>query len=407
MVLLCILRKKPLVAAMRALPPSNSPYQLAAFRSNADPSRKADTMKIRPILTMIFGLLSLPLSSCSRQTEEAHHEAHKITATTPQATSVTVTQRYVCQIHSQRHIKVRALEIGYLEAIPVREGQAVKEGEVLFKVRPILYQAKFDAENAEAKLAQLQFNYTKKLCDDKVVSKNEVALHQAKLAKAQAKVELAKAELDFATVKAPFDGIIDRQLHQLGSLVQEGEVLTTLSDNSVMWVYFNVREKRYFEYMDDLKQKKAELKIELELADGSKFQHVGKIGAIEADFNNQTGNIAFRADFPNPDHLLRHGQTGTVLISRVQNDALVIPQRATFEVLQKRYVYVIDEDHVAHQREIVPQNELEDLFVIKDGLAANEKIVLEGIRQIRDGDTVEYEDRQPEQVVANLKYHAE
>ena len=96
-----------------------------------------------------------------------------------------------------------------------------------------------------------------------------------------------------------------------------------------------------------------------------------------------------------------------MVISRVQNDAIVIPQRATFEVLQKRYVYVVDKDNVAHQREIDVQNELEDLFVIKKGIGVEDKIVLEGIRQVRDGDKVEYEDRQPEQVVANLKYHAE
>src|SRR4029077_21034417 len=148
---------------------------------------------------------------------------------------------YVCQIHSKRHIQVRALEMGYLEAIPVREGQQVKEGDLMFKVTPILYQSKLDAENAEANLAQLEFNYTKKLYEDKVVSQNEVALHQAKLAKAQAKAQQAKAELDFASVKAPFNGIVDRLLHQQGSLVQEGEILTTMSDNSVMWVYFNVR----------------------------------------------------------------------------------------------------------------------------------------------------------------------
>jgi membrane fusion protein (multidrug efflux system) len=363
-------------------------------------------MKLRPISTIILVLI-FPLSGCSRHAEEAHEEAHKITVTTPQATSITLTQRYVCQIHSQRHIKVRALEMGYLEAIPVREGQTVNEGDVLFKVRPILYQTKFDAENAEANLAQLEFNYTKKLYEDKVVSKNELALHQAKLARAQAKAEKAKAELDFASVTAPFDGIVDRLLQQQGSLVQEGEVLTTMSDNSVMWVYFNVPEARYLEYMADLKQHKGEMQIELMLANGEKFNQPGKIGAIEADFNNQTGNIPFRADFPNPDRLLRHGQTGTILIHRVQNDALVIPQRATFEILDKRYVFVIDDDHVAHQREISVQNELDDIFVVDKELAVNDRIVLEGVRQVRDGDKVEYEDRQPEQVVANLKYHAE
>src|SRR5262245_33964061 len=365
-------------------------------------------MKLPPILAVLLALVALTLSSCNRVTEAHQEEHHKIVATSPQVTAITITERYVCQIHSQRHIKVRALEQGYLEAIPVREGQTVKEGDVMFKVRPVLYQAKFDAENAEAHVAQLEFNYTKKLSDDHVVSKNEVALHQAKLRKAQAKADLAKAELDFATVKAPFDGIIDRLHQQQGSLVQEGDVLTTMSDNSVMWVYFNVPEARYLEYMASLKEHKGEMQIELVLANGEKFNQPGKIGAIEADFNNENGNIAFRADFPNPDRLLRHGQTGTILIHRVQNDALVIPQRATFEILDKRYVYIVDEDGVAHQHEIEVQNELDDIFVIdRKFLAVSDKIVLEGVRQVRDGDKVEFEERRPEEVVAHMKYHAE
>jgi membrane fusion protein (multidrug efflux system) len=364
-------------------------------------------MKFSPVHAFFLASVCLSLPACNTHKEEHHHEAHKIMATMPQSKAVTLTQQYVCQIHSQRHIKVRALEMGYLEAVPIKEGQTLKQNDLMFSVRPILYQAKLDAENAEARLAQLEFNYTKKLFEDKVVSQNEVLLLEAKLKKATAKAELAAAELDFATVKAPFDGIVDRLHHQQGSLVQEGEILTTLSDNSVMWVYFNVPEARYLEYMTELSANKADLKVELELADHTRFEHVGKIGAIEADFNNVTGTVPFRADFPNPDRLLRHGQTGTVLISRVQPDAIVIPQRAVFEVLSKQYVYVVDGDNVAHQREIVVQNELEDLYVIKSGVGVEDKIVLEGGRQIRDGDTVEYEERQPEQVVANLKNHAE
>jgi membrane fusion protein (multidrug efflux system) len=363
------------------------------------------SMKVSPLPALVLALAALSLPACNRHVEEQHHEAHKITATNPQLQPVTLTQPYVCQIHSQRHINVRALEMGYLEAIQIKEGQRVKENDLLFTVRPILYQSKLDAENAEAKLASLQLTYTQKLAKDKVVSENEVLLRQAELSRAQAKANLAAAELDFATVKAPFDGIVDRLHHQQGSLVQEGEVLTTMSDNSLMWVYFNVPEARYLEYMQD--PHKDDLKIELQLANGEKFNQLGKIGAIEADFNNQTGNIPFRADFPNPDRLLRHGQTGTILLSRVQNDSIVIPQRATFEVLQKRYVYIVDAENVAHQREITVQNELEDLFVIEKGISAEDKIVLEGIRQVRDGDKVEYEDRASEQVAQNLKFHAE
>ena len=118
-------------------------------------------MKVSPILAFTLALISLSLPACSKH-EEEHHEAHKITATNPESKAVTLTQQYVCQIHSQRHIKVRALEMGYLEAITIKEGQQVKAGDVLFKVIPILYQKKADAELAEAKLAQLEYNYTKK-----------------------------------------------------------------------------------------------------------------------------------------------------------------------------------------------------------------------------------------------------
>jgi membrane fusion protein (multidrug efflux system) len=294
-----------------------------------------------------------------------------------------------------------------LESIPVKEGQAVKQGELLFEILPTLYQARLDSDVAEADLAQIEFNNTQKLNQQNIVSEQEVALARAKLAKAQAKVKLAQAELNFAKIKAPFDGIIDRLHQQQGSLISEGDVLTTLSDNTVMWVYFNVPEARYLEYKSGLEHEDKTLQVELKLADHSKFPQPGVIGAIEADFNNETGNIAFRADFPNPDALLRHGQTGTVLINRLLPQAIVIPQRAKFEILAKQYVFVVGDDNVVQQREIEIQHELDDIFVIQKGLRAEDKIVLEGVRQVRDGDRVDYEFKDPQDVLSNLKNHAE
>jgi membrane fusion protein (multidrug efflux system) len=320
-------------------------------------------------------------------------EHQPVLVSSPVKRNATITVQYVCQINSHRHIKVRAFERGYLEAIQLKEGQLVKEGDVLFKVVPILFQARLDAELAEKQIVQLEYNHTKKLFDDKVISQQEVALIEAKLKKAEAKVTQARTELNFATVKAPFDGMVGRLQQQLGSLVEAGDEVTTLSDNSLMWVYFNIPDARYLEYMADPNRPHEDLQVELVLSNGKKFQQPGKIVAIEADFNRETGSIPFRADFPNPDRLLRHGQTGTVMISRVLKDAIVIPQRATFDMNQKRYVYVIDKDDVAHQREIVIQNELEDLFVVKQGVGVDDKIVVEGIRQIHDGEKVDFKDQ--------------
>ena len=315
------------------------------------------------------------------------NHADEIVVTSPKATDVIITQPYVCQIHAQRHINVRALENGYLEEISVKGGQAVKKGDSMFKIKPAKARAKANLTKAES---------------------NSTDVRAPSDAIALAGSEVLIRELNFTNIKAPFDGIVDRLHEQLGSLIKEGDILTTLSDNSVMWAYFNVPEAQYLEYMAARKQNKDEdSKVELVLANGNKFPQSGKIGAIEGQFNNETGNIPFRADFPNPDGLLRHGQTGTVLIHRTLHDATVIPIRAAYEIMDKRYVYVVDNDDVVHQREIISQHEMDDIYVIKNGVGVGDRIVVEGISQIDDGEKVEYEFRSPEEVMANQEYHAE
>jgi membrane fusion protein (multidrug efflux system) len=375
-------------------------------------------MKTATILLVVLGLSLLSLAGCQTQAQERPaEEQHKIVVTSPKVQEVVTSQQYVCQIHSRRHIDIRALVDGYLEQIPIKEGQTVKAGDVLFRILPTLYRAKWDAELAEVRTAQVELEQSQGLFQKRMVSQVDVALHDAQLKKAEAKAKLAEAELNFTTVVAPFDGIIDRLYEQQGSLVDKADMLTTLSDNSVMWVYFNVPEARYLEYIASHQQggngsagtgtgNESE-QIYLVLANGTKFPQTGTIGAIEADFNNETGNIAFRADFPNPNGLLRHGQTGTVFIDRVTPGAVVIPQRACYEILDKRFVNVVGEDGVVHPREIVVQHEMEDIFVIKSGLAANDKFVLEGVQQVHDGEKVEYEFRKPEEALKNLKFHAE
>jgi membrane fusion protein (multidrug efflux system) len=319
-------------------------------------------------------------------------EQQKIVATNPRAKDVTITQQYVCQIHAHRHIKIRPLQKGYLGEILVKEGQAVKQGEVLFRIVPALYKARLDIELAEVRLAELEFKNAERLSKEKVVSQLEVTLYETKLARARARAKLAEAEFEFATVRAPYDGIIGFFHEQTGSLVSDRDSLTTLSDNSVMWVHFNVPEARYLEYIAD-KDKDRWGNIELVLANGSKFKQTGKIAAIEGKFNNVTGTVPFRADFPNPDGLLRHGMTGNVLVHRTVKNAMVIPQRASFEVLDKRYVYVVDKENVAHQREIVVRHEQNGNLVITGGVGVDERIIVEGIRQVRDGEKVKYEFR--------------
>ena len=384
-------------------------------------------MKISPAARIsataatLLALICFQLSGCESQAasheqhqseshSEAEHHDHLIIVTSPIRKDVISTQRYVCQIHSCKHIEVRALEGGYLKGLHVNEGQAVKKGDLMFKIVPVLYQARLDSEKAEALRLEIELKNARDLLKKNYVAAPEIALKEAELAKAKAKVALAQAELDFTEIKAPFDGIVDRQHSQLGSLIDDGDVLTTFSDNSLMWVYFNVPEALYLEYKAEMDQPNSEvhkLEIELKLANGKIFPQPGKIGAIEADFNNTTGNISFRADFLNPSSLLRNGQTGTILIHRKLKNVVVIPQRATFEILDKRYAFVVDKDNVVHQRDVTIGSVQEDIFVIEKGLDKGNKIVLEGLRQVRDGDKIEYEFQAPEKVLADMKYHAE
>jgi membrane fusion protein (multidrug efflux system) len=193
---------------------------------------------------------------------------------------------------------------------------------------------------------------------------------------------------------------------RLGSLVDDGDLLTTLSDNSEMWVYFNVPEAEYLNYKSNVVEENL-LEVNLLMANNQLFKYPGVVKTIEADFNNETGNIAFRATFPNPEGLLRHGETGNIEMTIPLKNAILIPQKATFEILEKKYVYVVDKEHIVHSREIKIASEMPDIYVIQEGLNENEKILLEGIRKVKDNDKIEYKYEDPKLVLPKLKVYVE
>jgi membrane fusion protein (multidrug efflux system) len=360
-------------------------------------------MKRILILTMTATIYIL--TSC-KHGEEKKHEETKFIVTTPIRKDTLVVNEYVCQIRSIQHIELRALEKGYLQNIYVDEGQFVKKGKLMFQIMPMIYQAELQRAEAEVNFAEIEYLNTKSLADSNIVSKNELALVKAKLDKAKAEVSLAQAHLNFTKITAPFDGIMDRFHVRLGSLVDEGELLTTLSDNSKMWVYFNVPEAEYLEYETVIK-KDSLTHVNLLMANGKVFKYHGIIETIEADFNNETGNIAFRATFPNPKGLLRHGETGSVLMTVPLKNVLLIPQKSTFEVLDKRYVFVVDKDHIVRSRHITIAAELPHIYAVNGGLEETDKILLEGLRQVREGEEIHTEFVKPDSVLAKLNLYAE
>lgn len=355
---------------------------------------------------LLAGLCALlGLAGCSSE-KEAHEETVTYVTTSPLQIDTSFARQYVSQIRSVRNIELRAQEKGYLQNIYVDEGQYVKAGQLLFRIMPKLYEAELLKAEAEAKAAAIELLNAKTLAEKNIVSRNEQLMAQAKLDQAKAEVALARLHLSFTEIRAPFSGTIDRIPLKLGSLVDEGELLTTLSDNSQMFVYFNVSEPEYLDYKSSAKTNMA-MPVNLVLANNQLLPQKGVVETIESEFNSETGNIAFRARFPNPDRLLKHGETGKILMTVPLHNALVIPQKASYEVQDKKFVFVLDKDGTVHSRNITVSQEMPDLYVVSGGLIANDRILLEGVQKVKDGDKIRAEAVAPREAVNRLKLYAE
>ncbi|MFN4083943.1 MAG: efflux RND transporter periplasmic adaptor subunit [Bacteroidia bacterium] len=341
------------------------------------------------IIYAVICAAALQIVACNHK-ENEKKEA-KFIATQPAKTDTTIHHDYVAQIRSIQHIELRAMEKGYIEKIYVDEGQYVRKGQLLFQIMPIIYQAETQKAKAEVSFAEIEYQNTKALAEQNVVSPNELAMAKAKLDKERAQLALAQAHLSFTEIRAPFDGIVGRFNDvRLGSLVDEGELLTTLSDNSKMWVYFNVPEAEYLDFATHAHPEN-KMRVQLQLANNNMFHEEGIIETIEADFNNETGNIAFRATFNNPKGILRNGETGNIFMPVTLKNALLIPQKATFEVLDKKFVYVIDEQNTVHATEIKIGSEMPHLYSVVSGLTASDKVLVEGLRKVKNGEQIKYE----------------
>lgn len=356
-------------------------------------------------LALIGMIALLCIASCKTKKDEKE-EAEKYSVTTPIIKDTSFTKQYVAQIRSIKDVEIRAQEKGFLQKIYVDEGQYVRSGQVLFKIMPKLYEAELMKAQAESKAAEIELRNAKTLADKNVISKNEQAIAQAKLEQAQAEVALAKLHLSFTDIKAPFDGTIDRIPKKLGSLIDEGELLTSISDNNQIYAYFNVSEPEYLQYQQDVKDR-GDKEVHLLLANNEQLPETGIIELIESEFDNETGNIAFRAKFPNPSKLLKNGETGKVLMTIPARGALIIPQKATYEIQERMFVFVVDKEGKVKSREITVSGSMPDLYVVASGLSANDKILLEGVQKVKDDDKIQYTFQNPQDVLAHLKLKAE
>lgn len=347
----------------------------------------------------------LLLFSCNEKKEEKQEDS-VYPVTSPVKMDTIINKDFVAQIQSVKNIEIRAQEKGFLEKIYVDEGQYVKAGQTLFRIMPQLYQAELLKAKAEVEQASIELRNASTLANNDIVSKNERLMAKAKLDAANAEMKLAQIHLSFTDIKAPFSGVIDRIPLKLGSLVDEGDLLTTLSDNTDIYSYFNVSEPEYLNYQKNVADR-GNQNVNLVMANGDLFNQTGQIQTIEGQFDNETGNIAFRAKFPNPEKLLRNGETGKIRMTLPLKNALIVPQKATYEIQDQKYVFVVDKNGVAKSKNIKVAYELPDIYVVASGLSGGDKILLEGVQKVKDDQKVKVKFQDPKKVLQSLKLKAE
>jgi membrane fusion protein (multidrug efflux system) len=328
--------------------------------------------------------ICLLLSSACNSKKESKVEAGKYTITSPLIIDTVFTKEYVAEIQSLQNVEIRAKVKGFIETISVDEGQSVKAGQLLFTIRPREYEAELIKSKAEVKKAEVDAQNAKSLSDKNIISKSELAMALAKLEQAKADESLAELYVSYTKVKAPFNGVIDRLKFKSGSLIDEGTLLTTISNNKEVYAYFNVAESEYLDYKMGGKNNV----VSLILANNEVHKFKGKIETIEGEFDKNTGSIAFRAKFPNPSFLLKHGETGKVQLNIDLKNAILIPQKSTYELQDKVYVYVVDENNVVKARNIKIKQRLNNIYVIESGLNEKDKFIFDGIQSVKEDDKV-------------------
>lgn len=322
---------------------------------------------------------------------------------TLQQKDTTLEVRYVAEIQARKNVEIRNRFAGSLEHIYVDEGETVHKGQLLFSINDDELQIAHSKANAalnsaiaDAKVAQVEVERVKKLVDKKIISETELDLAEAKYNAANAKIEelrSAKAavqkHISYTKIYAPFDGVIDRLPLKAGSILAEGSLLTTLSDIHSVLAYFHISENEYLRHVkSDTPSEIGQRPVRLELSDGTVYSYPGKIVASESEIDENTGSIAIRADFPNPQKILRHGSTASVIIEQTSAKVMLVPQKSALEIQDKYYVFVLDKGNIVRMREFVPVHRVKDYYIINNGLHAGDTIIYEGIQSIREGEKI-------------------
>jgi membrane fusion protein, multidrug efflux system len=371
----------------------------------------------RPMLKQsiyVVAAISFLLAACNDNKQSAN-AAVAASAPIPEYAVLTITPRqttlftdFPATIQGQQNIEIRPKIDGYIEAIYVDEGATVRKGQPLFRISAPQYEQEVRTAQADIKIAQADVNAAemqvlkvRPLVEKNIISKYELqsaefALQsrQAALAQAQAKLANARTNLSYTAVTSPVSGIVGTIPYKIGSLISANtaQPLTTVSNVGNIYAYFSVNEKQSLEFTRNTKganiqQRLATLPpVALILADGTEFPSKGKIETASGLINTETGSVSVRATFPNPGNMIRSGSSGMVRLPRTVDSALLIPQKATYEIQGKRFVYIVENAGTVRSAEVsVLPGGNGQYFVVSQGLHTGDRIVLEGVATLREG----------------------
>lgn len=320
----------------------------------------------------------------------------------------TLSQSYTAVINGRQSVEIRPQVSGTITQVCIAEGAKVKKGQTLVIIDQVPYKAALETavanvKSAEASVgtARLTANSKEQLFKEKVVSdfdlqtaRNSLLQAEATLAQAKAEEVNARNNLSYTEVKSPVDGVSGMLPYRVGALVDASITtpLTTVSDDKEMYVYFSMTESQILSLIRQYKTLDEALKqmpeVELKLSDGLTYAHKGRIDAISGTIDTSTGAVSLRATFPNPEHMLRNGGSGTVIFPYVKENVLIIPQEATYEIQDKIFVYkVVDGKATSSQVTVFPINDGKE-YIVEDGIKEGDTIIAEGAGLVQEGTVV-------------------
>ncbi len=365
-------------------------------------------IKVSKLTCMSLAVAALSLHSCGSKQQAPQATAPSLAVLTVQNTDSELNHNYPATIKGKTDIAIRPQVTGFITKVHVDEGQAVHKGQVLFTIDQVQYQAAVDQAEAavdSAKTAvataQLTEGNKRHLLDKNIISEyewqmaaNQLSQAKAQLSQAQAALTNARKNLAYTTVTAPSDGVVGTIPNREGSLASpsSAQPLTTVSDNSDVYAYFSLNEKDILELTDggtkSLNEAIAAMPpVKLTLANGTKYPLEGKVATVSGVIDNTTGSASVRAIFDNPSGMLRSGNTAQISIPVSVRDAIIIPQKATFELQDLKYVFTLNDSNITVTTpiKILPVNNGKE-YVVTEGLKPGDRIVIEGVGTSVRGD---------------------